>query len=58
MIEEYLLERDTLVMVLVLVDGAVGPTKLDLQMLDWLRSGRPAAHGHRHEARQGQAIAS
>ena len=38
MIEGYLLERESLVMVLVLVDGVVGPTKLDLQMLDWLRS--------------------
>jgi len=25
-------------MIIVLVDGEVGPTKLDLQMLDWLRS--------------------
>ena len=37
MIEGYLLEREELVMVIVLVDGAVGPTKLDVQMLDWLR---------------------
>ena len=37
MIEGYLLERDELVMVFVLVDGAIGPTKLDVQMLDWLR---------------------
>jgi GTP-binding protein len=37
MIETYLLERDSLVMVFVLVDGEIGPTKLDLQMLDWLR---------------------
>lgn len=38
MIERYLLERDDLTMVLVLVDGEIGPTKLDVQMLDWLRS--------------------
>lgn len=38
MIEEYLLEREELTMVVVLVDGEVGPTKLDVQMLDWLRS--------------------
>jgi GTP-binding protein len=40
MIEQYLLEREPLVMVLVLVDGEIGPTKLDVQMLEWLR-----AHG-------------
>lgn len=38
MIERYLLEREGLNMVVVLVDGAVGPTKLDVQMLDWLRA--------------------
>jgi len=38
MIEAYLLEREGLQMIIVLVDGEVGPTKLDLQMLDWLRS--------------------
>ncbi|MEI2637840.1 MAG: ribosome biogenesis GTP-binding protein YihA/YsxC [Microthrixaceae bacterium] len=38
MIEGYLLEREQLQMVLVLVDGEVGPTALDLAMLDWLRS--------------------
>ena len=37
MIEGYLLEREGLQMVIVLVDGEIGPTKLDLQMLDWLR---------------------
>lgn len=37
MIERYLLEREQLVMVLALVDGEIGPTKLDVQMLDWLR---------------------
>lgn len=37
MIERYLLERDELLMVFVLVDGAIGPTKLDESMLEWLR---------------------
>jgi GTP-binding protein len=37
MIEGYLLGRDSLSMVFVLVDGAIGPTSLDAQMLDWLR---------------------
>jgi GTP-binding protein len=38
MIEGYLTEREALVMILVLVDGEIGPTKLDIQMLDWLRA--------------------
>lgn len=37
MIEGYLLERDNLAMVFVLVDGEIGPTRLDVQMLEWLR---------------------
>ena len=37
MIEGYLLEREELAMVFVLVDGAIGPTNLDEQMLEWLR---------------------
>ena len=37
MIESYLLDREELVMVFVLVDGEIGPTKLDVQMLEWLR---------------------
>ncbi len=37
MIEDYLIEREPLVLVFVLVDGEIGPTKLDVQMLDWLR---------------------
>ncbi|MCE1228165.1 MAG: ribosome biogenesis GTP-binding protein YihA/YsxC [Firmicutes bacterium] len=37
MIEGYLRGRDTLRMVFVLVDAEVGPTKLDHQMIDWLR---------------------
>ena len=40
MIENYLLERESLVMVMVLVDGRHGPTDLDLSMLAWLRSHR------------------
>lgn len=38
MIEGYLLERPSLVHVFVLVDGPIGPTPLDQQMLEWLRS--------------------
>ena len=38
MIEGYLLDREPLVMLMVLVDGEIGPTKLDVQMLDWVRS--------------------
>jgi GTP-binding protein len=38
MIERYLLERERLQMILLLVDGEIGPTKSDLQMLDWLRA--------------------
>ena len=38
MIDKYLLEREQLTMVLVLVDGEIGPTKLDVQMLDWLQA--------------------
>lgn len=34
---EYLVSRDSLIMVLALVDGEVGPTALDVEMLDWLR---------------------
>lgn len=37
MIEGYLLDRANLAMVFVLVDGPIGPTSLDVQMLDWLR---------------------
>ena len=38
LMERYLLERRQLVMILVLVDGEIGPTPLDEQMLEWLRS--------------------
>jgi GTP-binding protein len=37
MIEHYLLAREPLAMVMVLVDGEIGPTKLDLSILEWLR---------------------
>lgn len=37
MIEGYLLQRPQLQMTLVLVDGEVGPTALDLGMLEWVR---------------------
>lgn len=36
MIESYLVERESLVEVLVLVDGEIGPTKLDVQMIEYL----------------------
>lgn len=36
MIEQYLLGREALAMVLALVDGEIGPTKLDASMLEWL----------------------
>ncbi|CAB4817527.1 MAG: ribosome biogenesis GTP-binding protein YihA/YsxC [Actinomycetota bacterium] len=38
MIEGYLLDREDLVQTFILVDGEIGPTKLDLQMLDWARA--------------------
>jgi len=38
MIERYLLEREPLTMAMLLVDGEIGPTKLDLEVLDWLRT--------------------
>ncbi|MEO5840814.1 MAG: ribosome biogenesis GTP-binding protein YihA/YsxC [Acidimicrobiales bacterium] len=37
MVDTYLLEREQLTMVVLLVDGEIGPTKLDLEMLSWLR---------------------
>ena len=36
--ERYLLQRDGLALTLLLVDGEIGPAKLDLEILDWLRS--------------------
>jgi GTP-binding protein len=44
MLEGYLLGRAQLAMIVVLVDGEIGPTKLDVQMLEWLRANtRPHA---------------
>jgi GTP-binding protein len=43
MIDRYLLERQQLQMVLVLVDAEIGPTKLDAQLLEWLRA-NPIPH--------------
>lgn len=37
MLESYLLGREHLKMVLLLVDGEIGPTASDLRMLEWLR---------------------
>lgn len=37
MIEHYLTGREPLRMVMVLVDGEIGPTKLDQSILEWLR---------------------
>jgi GTP-binding protein len=37
MIERYLLERQPLRSLVLLVDGEIGPTKLDLQMVEWVR---------------------
>lgn len=36
MVEDYLLERAALSMVAVLVDGEIGPAKLDIELLGWL----------------------
>lgn len=38
MIEGYLLGREGLQALLLLVDGEIGPTKLDLQMIDWVQA--------------------
>ena len=38
--ERYLLQREGLVLALLLVDGEIGPAKLDLEMLAWLRANR------------------
>lgn len=38
MISTYLLTREALDVVLVLVDGEIGPTKLDVETLEWLRA--------------------
>jgi GTP-binding protein len=36
--ERYLREREGLVLTLLLIDGEIGPTRLDLEVLDWLRA--------------------
>lgn len=36
MIEDYLREREALTRILLLVDGEIGPTKLDVTMIEWL----------------------
>ena len=42
MVEGYLTEREALAGVLLLIDGEIGPTPLDLQTVEWLRYiGRP-----------------
>ncbi len=42
MIETYLTQRSTLEAVIVLIDGEIGPTPLDLQTVEWLHHiGRP-----------------
>ena len=38
MIEGYLTGRDALRLLIVLVDGEIGPTPIDQQMLDWVRA--------------------
>ncbi len=38
MVTRYLSQRESLVGVLHLIDGLVGPTKLDLEAVEWLRS--------------------
>jgi GTP-binding protein len=37
MIEGYLLDRENLQLIFTLVDGEIGPTKLDVGLLDWVR---------------------
>jgi GTP-binding protein len=36
MVEGYLIERETLTAVILLLDGEIGPTPLDLQTVEWL----------------------
>ena len=38
MAEEYLLNREELTRILSLVDGEIGPTKLDVQLFEWMRA--------------------
>jgi GTP-binding protein len=44
MLEDYLLGRASLRMVLLLVDGEIGPTASDLYMLEWMRSQELPCH--------------
>ncbi len=45
MLSAYIEERENLVSILLLIDGAVGPTALDLQTVEWLTSlGRPITY--------------
>lgn len=37
MINDYMVERETLIHAICLVDANVGPTELDMQTMDWLR---------------------
>jgi len=37
MINDYMVERETLIHAVALIDANVGPTELDLQTMDWLR---------------------
>ncbi len=57
MVEGYLTGRKSLRMVFVLVDAEVGPTKLDHQMLDWLRSVDLPLPDRGHQVRPGEALA-
>lgn len=42
MVEDYLVDRETLTAVILLLDGEIGPTPLDLQTVEWLdHIGRP-----------------
>jgi len=56
MIESYLVERESLAEVLVLVDGEIGPTKLDVQMIRVPACKRCSDADRRDKARQGQVI--
>jgi GTP-binding protein len=38
MVETYLLDREPLAMAMLVVDGEIGPTKLDVEMLAWMRA--------------------
>jgi GTP-binding protein len=38
MVETYLLDREPLAMAMLVVDGEIGPTKLDVEMLGWMRA--------------------